>query len=273
MSFGSQKSKGKAVEFDRQFRRIQSISTNLLQEALGSTLDQRQFQETLFGLLEPEFDRMVEEGDFAASLGTTEERQKFLRGVIDRNNQLSEQASELTSQLSESVKNLGTLTDTDRELISSALSNARAIGDQQIQQFVESNFRAGNEVAAARGLRPTDAPVGNIRGRVAEEATTQKGLLERELAARGSELALDLPMRRTALVGQAAGQQAGLAQSGAEFQAALAQNAAANRLNLASTVGQLGLGLSGQANLVPGTLAGSRPAIATSTKGFDVGLG
>ena len=273
MSFGKDTSKGRVVPFDQEFRRIQDISTNLLNEALGSTVDQKQFQAALFQMLEPEFDRMVEEGDFAASLGTGEERQKFLRNVIDRNNQLGEQASELTSQLSDSVKNLGTLTDTDRELISSALSNARAVGDQAIDQFVQGNFRAANEVAAARGLRPTDAPVGNIRGRVAEEATTQKGMLERELASRGSELALNLPMQRTALVGQIAGQTGSLAQGGAEFQAALAQNATANRLNLASTVGQLGLGLSGQANLAPGVLAGSRPATTQTSRGFNFGLG
>jgi hypothetical protein len=114
--------------------------------------------------------------------------------------------------------------------------------------------------------------VGNIRGRVAEEATTQKGLLERELASRGSELSLQLPMQRTALVGQIAGQQGSLAQGGAEFQAALAQNATANRLNLASTVGQLGLGLAGLANLAPGVLAGSRPATGQTSSGFNFGL-
>jgi hypothetical protein len=270
---GIKKSSGQIKKFDTQFRKIQNISTQLLQQALGSTLSQQQFQSALFNLLEPEFDRIIEEGEFADQLGTGEARQQFLRQTIDRNAALGEQAAALGEQLSDAAKNLGTLTDTDRELISSALGSARSIGDQQIQQFVESNFRSANEVAAARGLSPSDSPVGNIRGRVAEEAVTQKGLLERELASRGSELALQLPLQRTALVGQLAGQQQGLALSSSEFQAALAQNAAANRLNLAGTAGQLGLGLAGQAGVAPGILGASRPAIAQKSFGFNTGGG
>ena len=268
------KTKAKVIPFDAEFRRIQGLTESILSQAIGATATQQQFQSALFALLQPEFDRIVKEGDFAAELGTAEARQQFLRNTIDRNAKIGAQASALTEQLGSAVANLGTLTDTDRELISSALSNARAVGDQQITSFVESNFRAANEVAAARGLSPTDSPVGNIRGRVAEEATTQKGLLERELASRGSELALQLPLQRTALIGQIAGQQQGLAQGGAEFQAALQQSAAANRLNLASTAGQLGLGLTGQTGIAPGALSGSRSQIATTSKqsGVNVGL-
>ncbi len=108
---------------------------------------------------------------------------------------------------------------------------------------------------------------------MAEEAVAQKGLLESQLASRASELALSIPRERTELVGRLAGQQTSLAQGGAAFQAALAQNAAANRLNLASTVGQLGLGLSGQANLAPGALAGSRPAVGQQSFGLNLGGG
>jgi len=265
-------STSKVIQFDSEFRRIQGLTESILSQAIGATATQQEFQSALFALLQPEFDRIVKEGDFAADLGTDEARQQFLRGTIDRNAKIGAQASALTDRLTSDVQNLGTLTDTDRELISSALSNARAVGDQAIDQFIQGNFRAANEVAAARGLNPSDSPVGNIRGRVAEEATTQKGLLERELASRGSELSLQLPMQRTALVGQIAGQQQGLAQGANEFQAALQQNAAANRLNLASTAGQLGLGLTGQTNIAPGALGASRSQIATdsSSKAFNM---
>lgn len=262
----------KRVKFDAEFRRIQGITESILGQALSSTRSQQEFQSSLFALLQPEFDRIIEEGEFADQLGTDEARTKFLRDTIERNTKIGEQAAALTDRLVNSVNDLGTLTETDRQLISSAIGNARAEGDKAITDFVATNFRAGNEIAAARGLRPTDSPIGNIRGRVAEEATAQKGSLERTLAGRASELALTLPMQRTALIGQIAGQTGGLAAGGAEFQAALAQNAAANRINLAGTAGQLGLGLAGQTNLAPGALTASRPAFGQESSSAGGGI-
>lgn len=270
MTGSKSKTATQRLKFDKEFSTIQSIATSILGQALGATKDQREFQTALFGLLQPEFERMTKEYDLIDELGSSEARQEALRATIDRNAQLSEQASVLSSQLSESAANLGTLTDTDRELISMAIGGARAVGQSEIDRFVEGNFRAANEVAAARGFAPTDAPIGNIRGRVAEEAVTQKGLLESQLATQAAQLGLNLPMQRTALVGQLAGQQTGLAQAGNQFQAALAQNAQANRLNLASTAGQLGLGLTGLASTGPGVLTASRPATgskSTTTSG------
>jgi hypothetical protein len=260
----------KVIPFDDEFRRIQEISTAILGEAFGATLDQRQFQSALFALLEPEFDRIVKEGNFADQLGTTEARQQFMRDTIDRNTKLGEQAASLSARLTESVGNLGTLTDSDRELISSAISGARAVGQKQIDDFVSGNFLSANEVAAARGLSPTDAPVGNIRGRIAEEAISQKGLLESQLATQQAELSLNLPMQRLALEGQVAGQVGSLAQGASAFQAALAQNAEANRLNLVGTTAQAGLGLTGLAATGPGTLTGSRPVVGQKTSQISI---
>jgi hypothetical protein len=272
MTGSSSKTKTKRFKFDKEFTAIQETTAAILREALGATIDQRQFQTALFGLLQPEFERLARENDIADELGSGEARQQLLRDSIDRNLKLSEQAATLSDKLTESAVNLGTLTDDDRALISSAIGNARAIGQHEIDQFVEGNFRAGNEVAAARGFRPTDAPIGNIRGRVAEEATAQKGLLESQLATQASQLALDLPMQRTALLGNVSAGQTGLAQAGNQFQAALAQNAAANRLNLAGTAGQLGLGLTGLASTGPGVLGASRPALGTFSSSASGGI-
>jgi hypothetical protein len=262
MTGSSSKSKPQRIKFDKEFTRIQGVTESILREALGATLNQQQFQEALFGLLQPEFERLARESNLADELGSGEARAKFLRDQIDRNTALNEQASVLSKQAADAAANLGTLTDSDRELISSTITNARDIGQRQIDDFVSGNFRASNEVAAARGLSPSDAPIGNVRGRIAEESISQKGQLESQLAAQQAGMSLDLPMQRLALLGNVAGQQTGLAQSGNQFQAALAQNATANRLNLAGTAGQLGLGLTGLANTGPGVLGASRPAIA-----------
>jgi len=273
MSFGKTSGKSKRIKFGRRFKQTADLADEILRESFGATLDQRQFQGALFALLEPEFNRLVEEGQFEEDLGSAEERAKFLRDTIDRNTRINDQAAALSEQLGEAARNLGTLTDTDRELISSAIGNARAIGQQQIDDFVAGNFRASNEVAAARGLRPSDSPIGNVRGRVAEEAIRQKGALESQLGARAAGLALDIPLQRTALLGNLAGQQSSLAQGANEFQAALAQNATANRLNLAGTAGQLGLGLASTTNITPGVLAAERPATGSKSSGFNFGFG
>jgi hypothetical protein len=272
VSFQKGKTTTTAFKFDQQFRELQETTASILRQALGATINQQQFQMALFGILQPEFERLAKENDMLDELGTGEARAQLLRDSIDRNMRLSERAELLSNRASEAAMNLGTLTDTDRELISSTLSNARDIGNREISRFVESNFRAGNEVAAARGFDPGDAPIANIRGRVAEEATSQKGLLESQLAARGAEMALDLPMQRAAMLGNISAQQTGLAQAGNQFQAALRQNASANRLNLAGTAGQLGLGLTGLASTGPGALSASRPALGTtsSSMGFSI---
>jgi len=272
MTGSKTKTTTRRFKFDEEFRAIQEITTGILQQALGATLSQRQFQTALFSILQPEFERLSRDSEIADELGTSEARTKLLRETIDRNQVINERANLLSERATDAALNFGQLTDQDRELISSTLEGARAVGRDQIQSFIETNFRAGNEVAAARGFRPTDAPIGNIRGRVAEEGTRQAGLLERELASRGSELALNLPMQRTALLGDLAGREQGLAQAGEQFQAALAQNAAANRLNLAGTAGQLGLGLTGLASTGPGVLGASRPALGTFSSSSTGGI-
>jgi hypothetical protein len=107
---------------------------------------------------------------------------------------------------------------------------------------------------------------------VAEEAITQKGLLESQLAGQAAGLAIDLPNQRTALLGSLAGQQTGLAQAGQQFQASLAQNAEANRLNLTQSVGQLGLGLASTSGAAAGVLGASRPAVGVNSKSAQGGL-
>jgi hypothetical protein len=266
------KGKPKVVPFNKAFKRIQAITESILQEALGATLNQQQFQTALFALLQPEFDRLAQESDFADQLGTGEARATLLRSTIDRNSQLNQQAAKLSSQAATASANLGTLTDDDRQLISGIIGNARAVGQSEIDAFVAGNFRASNEVAAARGLRPTDAPIGNVRGRIAEESIRQKGLLESQLASQQAQLGLDIPQQRFALQGQFAGQQLGLAQAGNQFQAALQQNATANRLNLAQTAGQLGLGLTGLAGTGPGVLGASRPAVGQTNVQVSGGI-
>jgi len=272
MTGSSSKTKTKKFAFDVEFKRIQAITESILGEALGATLNQQQFQEALFGLLQPEFDRLARESDLADELGTPQARAELLRSTIDQNTELTRQASELTAQAADAAKNLGTLTDDDRALISGTLQGARDVGNREIDSFISGNFRSAKETAAARGFRPGDSPVGNIRGRIAEEGVRQKGQLESQLASRGSEMALQLPQQRLAALGQLSGQFQGFAQQGNQFQAALQQNATANRLNLASTTGQLGLGLTGLASTGPGALGASRPALGTFTTSSSGGI-
>ena len=272
MTGSSSSSRPKQVKFDEEFREIQLITASILGEALGATRDQRSFQTQLFSILGPEFERAIRESDLSDQLQSPEERLKLLRASIDRTTNLGVQADQITDQLASATANIGKLTGGERDLISRSIGAARDIGTGQIDKFVEQNFRGANEVSIGRGLRPTDAPVGNIRGRIAEEAVSQKGQLESTLAGQEASLGLQLPLQRLGLLGQIGGQFQQFSQGADQFQASLQQNASTNRLNLVNTIGQLGLGLTGLAGTGPGVLSASRPAFGTKSKSASGGI-
>lgn len=263
MSGGGGRSKSssspKLVPFDKKFRDLQAIGTEFFREALGATREQRDFQTALFDVLGPEFGRFLHSSGQA--FDAEQARLRFLQST-------TEGARQVNDAFARQVGSLGQLTPEEDRLISSATRNARDVGQENIRQFVAENFRGADELAASRGLRPTDAPIGNVRGRVGEEATRQAGQLEREIAAQDASLRLNVPLQRASVLSNAAG-------ASNAFQAALQQNANANRLNLASTIGQLGLGLSGFGQTGSGLLGASRPAFGTesSSKSTSVNFG
>lgn len=150
--------------------------------------------------------------------------------------------------------------------IDAAISGAQRVGEIDIERATTEELdRINQEIAPSLGLRPTDTPIMDRSGKVAAEALRQRGQLSSSLASQRASSILNLPVNRSAILGQSVG----LADAVNQNRAALAESAFINRLRLSGQIGSQGLGLAtGIPNNLPGlasTFAGTRVAGAGSS--------
>lgn len=148
----------------------------------------------------------------------------------------------------------GAATPEEIRLIDEAGAAQLESGVSDIDRFSRLGMeQLRGELAPSLGLRPTDTPILDRGGRIAEEAIRQKGQLARDIRGFGAQARLNLPMARSQLVQSGVGNQQNLAEATRQFQAGLSQNAFLNRLNLTNQAGGFGLGLA--TGVQPGTSA------------------
>jgi len=128
-------------------------------------------------------------------------------------------------------------------------------------------------LAPSLGLRPTDTPITDRGGEIAEEGIRQYGQLERSLQGAGAEAKLNYPLAAAGVSNQAAQFQQNLILASQELAGRLSNQAMANRLSLAGVAGQpaqtaigAGLGLANASS--PNPLSFQRGGTTTQSGGF-----
>ena len=154
--------------------------------------------------------------------------------------------AEATDAVFAQLQSGGQVTAEDIQNVGRAVSAAFDVGARDISAAAERQLKDVRDILApSRGLRPGDAPIQDVGGRIGEEATRQTGQLARGLGAAGAQELIDLPLRRaTTLSNIALGQQQlGLQVTG--FQQDLRNAALENRLRLAALQSETSLSLAG----------------------------
>lgn len=127
----------------------------------------------------------------------------------------------------------GQLTPEEEALIAKTRDTALASGESDIKRFVTEGISTlKEELAPARGLRPSDTPIVDRGGKIISEAIRQQGQLVRSVDQQANEARLNFPLQRQ------------------QFQEQLRNSAFTNRLNLATLTSQSGLQLANTGNFL-----------------------
>lgn len=127
------------------------------------------------------------------------------------------------------------------------------------------------ELAPARGLRPTDQPIVERGGRIAAEALRQRGQLAAQRAGFEAQQQLALPLEQARILGQVGTQQQQVREAAAQFQQNLRTQAFQNRLQAQRFLTESGIGLATGVN-IPFQAAGGVQQIPGTTGPSGLGI-
>ncbi len=184
--------------------------------------------------------------EFAEGLGPLLEAQTAdADAARERAERLDPIQEELLNLALEDLRQGGAATPEQIELIQQAGDAALDRGGVDIERFRTESLEAlREELAPALGLRASDTPILDRGARVSAEATRQGGQLAAGVRNAEATARLNFPLAQSQLLQQSSLGLSRLTEATRQFQDQLRQQAFANRLNLQSSVGGLGLGLS-----------------------------
>ncbi len=134
------------------------------------------------------------------------------------------------------------LTPEQEANIAAASQAAFATGSADITAARQDALRdVREELAPSRGLRPSDTPIVDRGGRIAQESVRATGRLRSTIAGQEAAARISLPLEQSRLRQAASQFQQQQAAGATNVQNALRSNAFANRLNLTGQVGQLAI--------------------------------
>lgn len=158
---------------------------------------------------------------------------------------------ELLQRQLDEIRRGGRATDEQKALIGEIANRALEAGESDIGNFLQRGLgQIREELAPARGLRPTDSPMIDAGGELAMEALRQQGLLTSNIRGAQANAELNFPLNASQVYGQANQWQQQFNQGMNQFLAGMRQNAVQNRAQLMGQMftapmaaGEQGIGL------------------------------
>ncbi len=248
-----------------QEQALQASQLEVAQAQLQAIQDQSVFQQEQFAALTPLIEGQI--ADAATARARAEELAPLQQQLLD---------AEL-----ERINRGGAATPEQQRLIGEVTERGIAGGESDIAAFQKRVLdQLANELAPSLGLRPSDSPIIDRGGRIAEEGLRLQSSLVNSLRGAQAQAELNFPLAIQQFQSGATQFQQGLAQQKEQFAQQLSQQAFANRLNLTGQAGSTGLGLISAANpqtaSVLSSLGNLRAAGASQTSStsdpFGVGI-
>jgi len=212
---------------DIAFQDKQLEAVNLQIEQLRKQSD---FQQSQFDRFSPEIEAQFAEAKIAR------ERQVELDKVLDK--LLKKQVADIEQGTKATPDQLAS--------IDASIRSATETGESDILRFQDQAVgRLSSELAPSLGLRPSDTPVVDRGGEIAEESVRQQGQLVSGLAGTRATAELNFPLAAGELQSNRLQFLQSLGESQRQFNERLSQQGFTNRLALGANVGGQGLSLAG----------------------------
>lgn len=178
------------------------VQIDLAKQQLALTQEQHGWNSEIFAMTKPllaKYGLMVEQqfNDY----NSPEASDLRKRYASLENAQLDQQIrnmpiqDELMQLQLDEIRRGGRATDEQKRLIGEIADRAIETGDTDISRFLDKGFlQMREELAPARGLRPTDSPILDAGGQVLEEALRQKGQLTSQVRGAQANAELNFPL-------------------------------------------------------------------------------
>lgn len=256
-------------------RKLVELTTQLAQKQLDSIDQLQPFQQEL---VKQSLAQLQQQGALDTAMNSAvspEDQAKLAKMQYDQAMQLGPMQQEIAQMQLDAMKQGGRATPEQLDAIKSATDASIESGSNDIDLSTKRGIGLiADEMANARGMRLSDAPIGSEAALLARGGEDQKASLIKNLRAGQATAALNYPLAVQQMQSGIGLSQQNVAQAAQNFQADLRQRAYQNRLALAGATSSGGIGLasvgSGAGASALGSLSSVRTKnISTSGSSFD----
>jgi len=234
------------MKFSDLEKELQGINLDIVKKQFETLVNQADFQQRAFQVIEPVLANMLQQQQVEAGLFTPEQQRQRMLDQIAREDQMYAAQDELLQTELARIRGGTGATDEQKALINAATEAQIQRGESDIKAFGQDALQMiAQELAPSRGLRPTDTPIQDRGFQVGKEMARQYGQLVTGLRGEQAQAELNFPLAANQSQAALSQYQQQLNQSALQFNQQLQQQAQQNRLNLFGQTGQLGLNLYG----------------------------
>lgn len=219
---------------EKEFTRQQ---IELAKQQLALTEEQHGWQSEIFALTKPLLEKysllvgqQYDDYNSPAAVALRDRYSQLESAQLDQQLQNIPLQNELLQHQLDEIRRGGRATDEQKALIGEIADRAIQTGTSDIGNFLETGLRqVREELAPARGLRPTDAPIIDQGGRLAMEALRQGSQLTSQVRGAQANAELNFPLNASQVYGAQTQFQQGLQQQINAYLSQLRENANQNR--------------------------------------------
>lgn len=244
MGGGSKSTTSTRVEQTPEEKEYNRVQIDLAKQQLRLVEEQHGWQSEIYNITRPllaKYGLMVDQqfdewnSPEAADLRT---RYRDLESAqLDAQMRMLPIQEELMQMQLDEIRRGGAATEEQKRLIGEITDRAIQTGDIDIGRFMDQGFtQLREELAPARGLRPTDSPVLDAGGQILEEALRQKGQLTSQMRGAQANAELNFPLNASQVFSQQNQWQQNFSAQAGQYLMGLRQTADQNRQQL---MGQL----------------------------------
>lgn len=256
-------------------RKLIELTTQLAQKQLDSIDSLQPFQQEL---VKQSMEQLRQQGALDTAMNAAvspEDQAKLAKMQFDQAMQLGPIQQQIAQMQLDAMKQGGRATPEQLDAIKAATDASIEAGSSDIDLSTRRGIGLiADEMANARGMRLSDAPIGSEAALLARGGEDQKASLIKNLRAGQATAALNYPLAAQQVQSGIGLSQQTLAQATQSFQADLRQRAYQNRLALAGATSGGGIGLAsvgaGAGASALGSLSGVRSRnLSTQGTGFN----
>ena len=210
MGGGQKSTTSTRVEQTPEEKEYNRVQIDLAKQQLALTQEQHGWQSEIYEITKPLLakyglmvDQQFDEWNTPEAADLRARYRNLESAQLDAQMRMMPIQEELLQMQLDEIRRGGRATEEQKRLIGEITDRAIETGDIDINRFLNQGLgQIREELAPARGLRPTDSPMLDAGGRVLEEAIRQKGQLTSQMRGAQANAELNFPLNASQVFSQ-----------------------------------------------------------------------